>query len=349
MALVGLGSATRVVAEGLPVGLDPVHPEKIIASPAEVALGRTLFFDPLLSRDGTVSCATCHVPEEAFAQRGRAVSTGVEGKTGRRNSPSLLNVAFTRHLFLDGRSSSLEDQAWQPILADEEMGNRSVEEVLDRLADSPTYPAKFKEVFGVASPDKESVAKALASFQRSLLSGNSPFDQWYWGGKKDAISQAAIDGFDLFAGQAFCWQCHQIAGDDGILFTDDQFHNTGVSWRTEQERKKEADTNGPPPRPDLGRFEATGHHIDERQFKTPSLRNVALTPPYMHDGSLATLEDVVAFYNQGGGDGTMHPLHLDDTEQKALVAFLKSLTGEQTFTTPRDPVRTQPGTGQKGP
>jgi cytochrome c peroxidase len=341
LAVVGFSSVSPVAADDLPLGLAPLNPEAALQPPAEVALGKRLFFDTVLSRDGTVSCATCHIPEEAFAQRGQAVSKGVDGKTGRRNSPSLLNVAFTRHLFLDGRSSSLEDQAWQPILADDEMGNRSVEDVLERLASSPAYPPLFKEVFGVERPDKESVAKALASFQRSLLSGNSPFDRWYWSGAEDAMSPAAIKGFDLFAGEAFCWQCHQVAGDDGLLFTDDQFHNTGVSWRSEQAGKRRAGANKDRPKPDLGRFEATGEPIDQRQFKTPSLRNVALTPPYMHDGSLETLEDVVAFYNQGGGDGTMHPLYLEDAQVKAIVEFLKCLTGDQKLATP-PPAATAP-------
>ena len=335
LTVLGLGSVSPAAADDLPLGLAPLNPEGVRPPPAEVALGKRLFFDTVLSRDGSVSCASCHIPEEAFAQRGQAVSKGVDGKTGRRNSPSLLNVAFTRHLFLDGRSTSLEDQAWQPILADDEMGNRSVEDVLERLAASPAYPPLFKEVFGVGRPNKKSVAKALASFQRSLLSGNSPFDRWYWSGDKGAMSPAAIKGYDLFAGEAFCWQCHQVAGDDGILFTDDQFHNTGVSWQSEQAGKRLAAPNEDRPKPDLGRFEATGEPLDQRQFKTPSLRNVALTAPYMHDGSLETLEDVVQFYNRGGGDGTMHPLYLDGSQVKAVVEFLKCLTGDQKFETPR--------------
>jgi cytochrome c peroxidase len=320
-------------ADELPLGLARLDPDQVAPAAAEVRLGKKLFFDKKLSIDGSVSCATCHVPEEAFAQRGRAVSVGVGGKLGRRNSPSLLNVGFAKQLFVDGRSESLEDQAWQPILAAEEMGNGSVGEVLDRIAGAAPYAELFHEAFGTETPDKASVAKALASYQRTLLSGNSPFDQWYWGGEKEAISPQAIEGFNLFSGQALCWQCHSIGGDHGIIFTDQLFHNTGVEWRSREKRKGVDSGNADAPgQDDHGRFEATGKERDREHFKTPSLRNIALTPPYMHDGSFATLEEVVDFYNRGGGDGSTQPLYLNEEDQKAIVAFLECLTGDQAFT-----------------
>lgn len=315
----------------LPLGLSRLDPDKNPPRAAAVSLGKKLFFDKALSRDGTLSCATCHVPAEAFAQRGQAISKGIGGKVGRRNSPSLLNVAFAKHLFHDGRSNSLEDQAWQPILAADEMGNRSVEEVLGRLATAEEYPRLFEEAFGVSRPDKASVARALASFQRTLLSGNSPFDQWNWGGEDKAMSPLAVQGYELFAGQALCWQCHPIGGDHGIILTDQQFHNTGVAWRSAQQRKAQEEKQEEQPKEDLGRFEVTAKNSDRRQFKTPSLRNIALTAPYMHDGSFATLEEVVEFYNGGGGDGATQPLYLNKAELKAIVAFLNRLTGDQKF------------------
>ncbi|MGI9241895.1 MAG: cytochrome-c peroxidase [Verrucomicrobiales bacterium] len=320
----------------LPLGLARLDPDEPPPPAAEIHLGEKLFFDKRLSIDGSVSCATCHVPEEAFAQRGKVVSAGVRGKLGRRNSPSLLNVAFAKHLFFDGRSDSLEDQAWEPILAEEEMGNRSVGEVLDRLSETAPYPELFREVFGVEAPDKASVAKALASYQRTLLSGNSRFDQWYWGGEKEAISPLAIEGFNLFSGRALCWQCHSIGGDHGITFTDQLFHNTGVEWRSRQKHQGAGSGSESPAatrQDDHGRFETTGIERDREQYKTPSLRNIALTPPYMHDGSLETLEEVVEFYNLGGGDGSTQLLDLEESDLKAIVAFLECLTGDQVFTT----------------
>ncbi len=308
-----------------PLGLaELAHPEDNPPTEAKIALGKKLFFDKRLSRDGTVSCATCHDPKKAFAQPGEATSKGIDGKLGRRNSPSLLNVAFAQHLFHDGRAKSLEEQAWQPILADDEMGNRSEKEVLERLAALGDYGPLFKKAFDVERPDKASVAKALAVFQRTLLSGNSRFDKWYWGGESELLTKQEIEGFDLFAGQALCWQCHPFGG-EGLVLTDHQFHNTGVAWVSEQKsQKKEGEL-------DMGRFEVTKREQDRRRYKTPSLRNVAITAPYMHDGSFKTLKEVVKFYNKGGGNGRAHPLYLNEKEIDAVVAFLETLTGDHDY------------------
>ena len=337
-----LASPGSMRAEDLPLGLNRLNPVENPPSAEVIGLGEKLFFDKRLSRDGTVSCATCHVPEEAFAQRGHATSKGVDGIIGRRNSPSLLNVTFAKHLFLDGRSSSLEDQAWQPILADDEMGNKSVEEVLDRLAKTKDYPPKFAAAFGKEQPDKASVAKALASFQRTLVSGNSPFDQWNWGGEDDAMSEQAVEGYNLFAGQALCWQCHRLGGDHGIIFTDQEFHNTGVAWLSKQKRQK-SKLAPPGGKEDLGRFEATGRDRDRGFYKTPSLRNIALTAPYMHDGSIATLKEVVEFYNGGGGNDATQALYLDEEQIDSIVAFLETLTGDQEFKSPKEDPQTGSG------
>jgi cytochrome c peroxidase len=246
-----------------------------------------------------------------------AKSEGVDGKIGRRNTPSLLNVAFAKNLFFDGRAASLEEQAWEPILAEDEMGNASEEEVLERLGASDEYRGLFSAAFGNDPPNKESVAKALACFQRTLLSGNSAFDRWNAG--KPALSKEAHEGYQLFIGRAQCWQCHPLNSEAAVLMTDHTFHQTGVS------SGKDADGTTV----DLGRIEVTKESIDRLQFKTPSLRNVALTPPYMHDGSINTLKEVVEFYNRAESAGELLPLQLDDAESNALVAFLESLTGER--------------------
>lgn len=309
---VGLWAEAHAV-ESVPLGLVAVeHPESNPYTEAKHALGKELFFDKGLSVDGTVSCATCHHPDEAFAQRGVAVSEGVAGKLGRRNSPSLLNVAYAKSLFFDGRSETLEDQAWEPILADDEMGNASEEEVLERLRKSEIYRDHFDRAFGDAEPTKEGVAKALACFQRTLLSGNSAFDRWNSG--EAALSKEAETGYQLFIGRAQCWQCHPLNSEASLLMTDHSFHRTDVS-------------NGEEPL-DLGRIEVTKERIDRHLFKTPSLRNVALTAPYMHDGSIATLKEVVEFYNRAEGQGELLPLNLSDEQLDALVAFLESFTGE---------------------
>ncbi len=286
-----------------------------------IKLGEKLFFDKLLSRDGTVSCATCHVPEQGFTQNDRPRSVGVDGKIGRRNTPTLLNIAFADSLFVDGRASSLEEQAWQPILAEDEMGNSSVTEVLDRINRDKNYQGMFKESFDEKLSNENTVAIALSAYQRALVSGESSYDRWYYESAGDAMGVSAQRGYQLFAGQAQCWQCHQIAG-PGVLFSDNLFHNTGVSFRSHKLGAPE----------DFGRYENTKIDEDKRTFKTPTLRNVALTAPYMHDGSLGTLEEVVRFYNDGGSDDPllspmMGSLNLSKNDIKDIVEFLHALNG----------------------
>ncbi len=298
-----------------------VIPEDSKLTKSIIKLGEKLFFDKLLSRDGTVSCATCHVPEQGFTQNDRPKSVGVDGKIGRRNTPTLLNIAFADSLFVDGRASSLEEQAWQPILAKDEMGNSSVSEVLDRISRDKNYQSMFKKSFGAIFLSKDTVAIALSAYQRALVSGESPYDRWYYESEGDAMELSAQRGYQLFAGQAQCWQCHQIAG-PGVLFNDNLFHNTGVSFRSHKLGASE----------DLGRYEITKIDYDKRTFKTPTLRNVALTAPYMHDGSLSTLEEVVRFYNDGGSDDPllsplMGSLNLSKNDIKDIVEFLRALNG----------------------
>ena len=179
-----------------------VIPEDSKSTKSIIKLGEKLFFDKLLSRDGTVSCATCHVPEQGFTQNDRAKSVGVDGRIGRRNTPTLLNIAFADSLFVDGRASSLEEQAWQPILAEDEMGNSSVSKVLDRIRSDKKYQSMFEESFGEKFSSKNTVAIALSAYQRALVSGDSSYDRWYYESEGDAMGLSAQRGYQLFAGQA---------------------------------------------------------------------------------------------------------------------------------------------------
>ena len=296
----------------LPVPLDnPLTAER-------VDLGRALFFDTQLSRDGTVSCASCHDPDLAFTD-GRSVSVGIDGRQGRRNAPTLLNRGYVRSLFWDGRADSLEAQALLPLSDPDEMGNTH-EEIVRRLRRSRSYPGRFAVAFGTETITIGRVAMALASFERTLLSGHSAFDQYRFDGDERALSTDARRGLELFRGRARCSFCHE-----GSLFTDHHFHNTGVSWLVSSAGPGRQDI-------DLGRYDVTGRNQDRGAFKTPSLRDVELTAPYMHDGRLPSLGDVIDFYNRGGEenpflDGFMQPLNLTAREHADLIAFLESLTG----------------------
>ncbi len=350
----------------------PALPDSLIAqaSPARIALGRKLFFDRRLSLNGTMSCAMCHVPEQAFANNELAIAVGMNGLSARRNAPSLLNVAFYTVLFQDGRDPALETQYLSPLTAPNEMANPSAGHVIAKIAALDDYRGMFERAFGsyrpsqhadnpdfqpvlpisgsAVSPDR--VGAALAAYQRSLLAGNSRFDQWRYGGKSLALTQIEQAGYQLFVGRAGCAQCH-LVGPQSALLTDQQFHDTGYGWQREQLRQKPPPTTrvqiapdefvevatdlidgvGLPQAKDLGRYEVTQRPADLWRYRTPQLRNVALTAPYMHDGGLSTLRDVLAFYNRGGAphagqSQAIKPLALTDHDLSALVAFLRSLT-----------------------
>lgn len=297
----------------MPLGINPGLPEpwnnRLTAEKTD--LGRRLFFDTRLSRDGTVSCASCHLPDRAFSD-GQAIAVGIDDRTGRRNAPTLLNRAYVRSQFWDGRAASLEEQALAPMTNPSELDNTH-EEIVRRLESDENYRRQFREAFGVDEIKIEHVAQAIAGFERTLLSGNSAFDRFELLGEARALSKSARRGMELFRGKARCHLCHERS-----LFTDDLFHNTGVSWGKQPV--------------DLGRYEITKHEHDQAAFRTPSLRDVAYTAPYMHDGSLETLEDVLEFYNKGGNpnpylDPAIRPLDLTDREEEDLVDFLKSLSG----------------------
>ncbi len=300
-----------------PLGLpDLVIPADNLMTPEKIALGEKLYIDKRLSFDDTVSCATCHDLRLAGTDGG-AVSTGIKGQKGGRSAPPSVNAAYMDTQFWDGRAPTLEEQAKGPPANPIEMGMPSHQFLVDKLKGIEDYKKRFQAVFG-GEITMDNVAKAIAAYERTLLSGNSPFDRFRYAGEEDAISEQAMAGMGLFVGKARCVTCHQFTASHA-LFTDNNFHNLGVGFDTGNEK------------PDLGRYEVTGREQDKGAFKTPSLRNIALTAPYMHDGSDKTLEEVVEFYDRGGHpnpnlDGGMMPLKLSDNEKAALVEFMKSLT-----------------------
>ncbi|HMM77365.1 MAG TPA: cytochrome c peroxidase [Gammaproteobacteria bacterium] len=327
---------------------------------AQIALGRKLFFDRRLSHNDTLACAGCHVPDQGFTNNELMTPIGIEGRTVKRNAPTLLNVGFLPRLFQDARESRLEQQVWGPLLAFNEMGNPSIGYVLDELAALPEYAPLFAAAF----PDEPQVtmntlAAALAAYERALVAGDSDFDRWRYGGEATALSAVARRGFELFTGKAGCSACH-LLGEESALFTDHGLHNTGIGYRHSM-RKSGGGTldvlvapgqrlavagadiaaSSETPPNDLGRYEVTLDPADRWRYRTPSLRNVALTAPYMHDGSLPTLAAVIDFYAAGGVpneglDPRVRPLALSAAERDALRAFLESLTSHDVATLVRD-------------
>jgi cytochrome c peroxidase len=283
---------------------------------AKTALGQRLFFDPVLSNDRTVSCATCHKPERGFADA-RQLAVGVFGRVGRRNSPSLVNRGFGRSQFWDGRAASLEDQVLQPIRDPNEM-DLSIEQAIARIEADASYVGAFRTVFE-RPPMAEDLARALATFVRTIRSGDAPYDRFI-AGDQDALSPDQRRGLELFRSKGRCTFCH---GEP--TFTDEQFRNTGVAWHLEPDQPTGRYL-------DEGRFAVTGNSRDQGGFKTPTLREIARTAPYMHDGSLPTLRDVVEFYDRGGRPNAnlfplIRPLGLTAEEKDVLVSFLESLSG----------------------
>ena len=294
----------------------------------KIALGANLFSDPRLSKDGTMSCASCHDPKQAFTNPKPPVRPGVTDNRLRRDIPSLLNVAFFAPLHHDGGEPTLEMQILAPLFNEAEMANTTFDELTNRLAAIPEYREAFATVFRSA-PTIETLGQALAAYERSLLAADSPFDRWRFAHNDDAVSLDAKTGFGLYGGKAGCSQCHTL-GETAAPFTTNVFLNTGIGYQSEARRAAET----PNALADRGREEVTHSRDDRYKFRTPTLRNVELTAPYMHDGSLKTLEDVVAYYNAGGSsdpdkDPRISPLGLSETEQKELVAFLKSLTAKE--------------------
>lgn len=318
-------------------------PERNPATPARIDLGRKLFFDRRLSFNRTLSCAMCHVPEQGFTQYEVKTPVGSNGRSIKRNAPTLLNVGYRKSLFHDGRESTLENQVWEPLLQANEMANPSIGFVLARIRDAGDYQGLFEAAFE-RGLTMETVGMALASYQRGLVSANSAFDRWYFGGDNEAMTPAAIRGWKLFR-KSGCANCHTVDRDHAH-FTNGKFYDTGVGYARSMGIRQQPSTLRLAPGveitpstqlpqhriSDLGRYEATGESADRWRFRVPTLRNVAVTGPYMHDGSLPNLGAVVDYYNEGGVphaglDPRIRPLHLDKSGKADLVAFLESLTG----------------------
>lgn len=307
VALLALGRLAAGEPLPLPKPLPAVqHPADNPATPEKIALGKQLFSDPRLSRTDKVSCASCHDPAKGFSN-GERFATGVDGKQGTRSAPSLINVGYNRNLFWDGRAATLEEQALVPIQDAKEMDMR-LDALVRKLNGSADYRKQFQAVFG-GEATAPRIGQAIAAFERTIVSRETPFDR-YLKGEKQALAPAALRGLVLFFGQARCFVCHQ-----GPNFTDDDFHNIGII------------DDG---RPDAGRRSVTGKQADQGKFKTPTLREVARTAPYMHNGRFKTLAEVVRHYNFGGvtdeandhRDEKLSVLYLNEDQVHDLVAFL---------------------------
>jgi cytochrome c peroxidase len=303
----------------IPLGLvEIIWPDDNEYSAEKAELGWLLFFDKRLSSDGSVSCASCHAPEHGFTD-GQAVSTGIKGQKGGRSAPSVINRAYGALQFWDGRAFSLEDQAKGPIANPIEMTSEKDAKIahatcMERLRGVKGYRQRFKKVFGTEDFDIEQVAKAIATFERNVLSGNSAYDK-FKAGEKSALSESQQRGLKIFfSNNARCDSCH-----DGAALTTNQFANIGIGMDK--------------PDPDLGRYLVTKKEADKGAFKTPGLRDIARTGPYMHDGSLKSLEEVVEHYDKGGIKNKwlhqdIRPLKLTKEDKADLVQFLHALSGE---------------------
>ena len=300
-----------------PLGLPAVPwPKDNPYSKKKAELGRLLFFDTRLSSNETISCASCHAPHAGFADD-KPVSLGINGNKGTRNAQTVINCCYQTHCFWDGRANSLEEQVIGPLANPKEMTTaksaheayKHCEECIGKIQG---YAPLFKEAFGDDSCSLEHISKAIATFERTILSGNSPYDR-YVAGDRTAMTSQQIEGLRVFK-KVGCANCH-----GGSNFTDGRFMNIGIGM---------ADKN-----PDLGRYDVTKDSLDIGAFKTPTLRDVSKSAPYMHDGSLKTLEEVVDYYDKGGTPNPhlsfmMKPLKMTSEDKKALVAFMYALDGE---------------------
>lgn len=314
VALVVCCSAAQASAQNnegntpaIPLGLKPLKfPADNPHQSEKVELGKQLYFDPRLSNDNTVSCATCHDPKKGWSN-GEAVATGIGGQQGGRSAPTILNAAYSHFQFWDGRAQGLEGQALGPIENPIEMG-MDLDKLVVKLNNIEGYRQQFRQVFGT-DVTKEGIAKAIAAFERTILSGDAPYDR-FKAGDTSALSPAAQRGMKVFFNKANCSACHS-----GHSFTDFAFHNLGVGLSKAENA-------------DLGRYEISKLEGDRGAFKTPTLRDIARTAPYMHDGSLKTLEEVVDYYDKGAHpnpqlDEEIFPLKLTAEEKADLVTFLK--------------------------
>jgi cytochrome c peroxidase len=354
-----IGAPVLVAAENearpavsLPPGVSSVLYAMMVpsraATPEQIALGEKLFLDKRVSVDNTVACDTCHDPQKGFTDHRAddATSAGVGGKHGTRNAPTILNAMFQATLFWDGRAATLEDQAKLPILNPVEMGQKTPADVVAKLRGIPEYADAFRRLYG-RELNYDDLASAIAAFERTQFSGNSPFDR-YLAGDANAISDSAKRGWALFNGKGRCSDCHEFNAVNP-LFSDQKFHNIGIAAHkqdfaqlarkavslVEHASTKEIDELAlQTGYSELGRFLVTKNEADIGAFKTETLRNIGITAPYMHDGSLTTLWDVIDHYNKGGVpnpylDGGMQRLGLSESEIDDLVAFLFTLTDDR--------------------
>jgi cytochrome c peroxidase len=343
--MVGLIFSFGVYADpylGLPTLTIPAENPQ---TPEKIALGKRLFNDKRFSADGLISCASCHREEKAFTD-GLPVAVGINGQTGIRNTPTIINAAFFDTLFLDGRAANLEAQALEPMLNPIEHGLQDQQIIIDLVTQDVGYTEAFDKTFGIKADEISisHVTKAIASYERTLIMGRSPFDRYLFGRDHTMLSESAERGLGLFKRKGNCLTCHEISWNNA-LFTDNRFYNIGVGFKHLTPVLNEfiafiSQGNNPDgfpltalQRAELGRFNVTKDLADIGKFKTPTLRNIALTAPYMHDGSMKTLEEVIEHYDKGGDknkfiDTKIFPLHLTKQEKQDLVAFMKALTSQ---------------------
>jgi len=313
--LAGVATAEEYELE-IPLGLDEdlfVIPKDNPLTKEKVELGRFLYFDKRMSQNNSISCSTCHMPALAFTD-GQPVSAGIHRQQGGRSAPTSINRGFSKVQFWDGRAATLEEQSVGPLSNPIEHGFPSNDDVVARINEIKGYKKLFNKAFGTNTITIQHVGKAIASFQRTLISGNSPFDRFDYDGEEKAISEAAKRGKKLFFGKARCNLCHF-----GTNFSDEKFHNIGIGWDGEAV--------------DVGRYHVSHDQKDIGAFKTPTLREISRTGPYMHDGRFVTLKQVIDHYNQGGVknpflDNQVIPLKLTETEKQDLVEMLRTLNGE---------------------
>ncbi|MBT3520700.1 MAG: methylamine utilization protein MauG [Gammaproteobacteria bacterium] len=335
------------------LGLPAVEiPDNNPISREKIELGKKLFFDRRLSLNNTVSCGMCHVPEQGFTNNEIKTAVGIEGRSNLRNTPTLLNIAFSKFLFHDAREFSLENQVWQPVLAHSEMAMPSFGFTIKKLQLIPGYKKLFNKAFPNEGINMETFGKAIASYERSLVSGNSKFDKWYYGGDKNIVNEKVKKGFDVFMGKGNCSSCHAV-GEKSALFFDNKLHNTGIGYAESMGLLKNKKTrvqlapgeyvevdnniiksvNQQKRKNDLGLYTITENPSHRWLFKTAGLRNISLTAPYMHNGIFATLDEVIDFYNEGGFQNELlspmiRKLNLSSLEKENLKLFLESLVGE---------------------
>jgi cytochrome c peroxidase len=365
VVVAGLAATVVLAADATtkpPLGLPPIPiPADNPQTPEKVALGKKLFLDKRFSSTKQVACAECHHPEKAFTDSPLRTSEGIKvgGKalTGTRNAPTVVNAVYFETMFWDGRSPSLEDQSQHPFVNPVEMGLKDHQPILKIVRSDPEYVKGFEQAFGKKGPQvtMKEVMQAIAAFERTQVAGNSPFDRYFYGGDSKALTDAQKRGFDLYVNKGRCVSCHVIEQTQA-LFTDNRFHNVGVGINDIQKdvpdlagaflqakatlAQVDVKVLGDKRTSELGRFAVVREFEGLGAFKTPTLRNVAVTPPYMHDGSLATLRDVVVHYNNGGvtkeGDPVndflssgIRPLNLTEPEIDDLVSFMEALTSPE--------------------